>query len=187
MKAGPGPRQLLVSKVTRKEARSLGLTKYVAAQSCVYGHDPIRLTCNGNCVKCQTIKTLERRARDPSIHREIRKRSYENNKDRVAVLSRAWLDDNPEAARARSTRRRGRVRDAEGHHSGEDILSLFKTQRGRCAALHCRTKLPKGYHIDHKTPLARGGSNWPDNLQLLCQPCNNSKGTKTVPEWRPCL
>lgn len=37
--------------------------------------------------------------------------------------------------------------------------------------------------IDHKTPLSRGGSNWPGNIQLLCLPCNDSKGTKTMDEW----
>lgn len=30
-------------------------------------------------------------------------------------------------------------------------------------------------HVDHIKALARGGSNWPSNLQLTCGPCNNRK------------
>ena len=33
-------------------------------------------------------------------------------------------------------------------------------------------------HVDHITPLARGGADAFDNLQLLCAPCNLTKGAK---------
>jgi 5-methylcytosine-specific restriction endonuclease McrA len=40
--------------------------------------------------------------------------------------------------------------------------------------------LPLGdnYHIDHIMPLALGGSNTDDNIQLLRQRCNNQKCAK---------
>jgi len=37
--------------------------------------------------------------------------------------------------------------------------------------------------VDHMLPTSRGGSDEPDNLQALCQPCNGSKGAKTMAEW----
>lgn len=37
--------------------------------------------------------------------------------------------------------------------------------------------------LDHRTPVAKGGTNDPENLQVLCRPCNTSKGTKTMDEW----
>jgi hypothetical protein len=35
-------------------------------------------------------------------------------------------------------------------------------------------------HVDHKTPKAKGGTNDPDNLWVLCKDCNLGKGTKTL-------
>jgi 5-methylcytosine-specific restriction endonuclease McrA len=43
--------------------------------------------------------------------------------------------------------------------------------------------LSKGYHVDHMTPLSRGGSNGPENLVCACRRCNLSKHNKTVPEF----
>ncbi|MXX30642.1 MAG: HNH endonuclease [Gammaproteobacteria bacterium] len=33
-------------------------------------------------------------------------------------------------------------------------------------------------------PRSRGGTDHPDNLQLLCSHCNRSKGGRTMAEWR---
>ena len=36
----------------------------------------------------------------------------------------------------------------------------------------------KSSHLDHKTPLAKGGSNDTSNLQVLCRRCNGEKHSK---------
>jgi len=38
--------------------------------------------------------------------------------------------------------------------------------------------------VDHIIPRSRGGEHTWDNVQLLCGPCNRSKGNKTMAQWR---
>lgn len=91
--------------------------------------------------------------------------------------STMWAKRHPDRKRAVENRRRARKYAAGGSYTASDIAELFKHQRGRCA--YCPTALTKkNRHIDHIEPIARGGTNDRSNLQLLCQPCNSSKGAR---------
>ncbi|MBC6437785.1 MAG: HNH endonuclease [Rhodobacteraceae bacterium] len=60
---------------------------------------------------------------------------------------------------------------------------LYGEQEGICVG--CDTHFPfRIMEVDHKIPRAKGGTDHPDNLQLLCSHCNRSKGGKTMAEWR---
>ena len=60
---------------------------------------------------------------------------------------------------------------------------LYGVQEGVCAG--CETHFPfRVMDVDHMLPRSRGGTDHPDNLQLLCSGCNRSKGGKTMAEWR---
>ena len=69
---------------------------------------------------------------------------------------------------------------------------LHGEQRGFC--MYCRVKLSSSHidviapsspsHIDHKTPVNQGGTNNPENLQLLCPGCNIRKSDRTDAEFR---
>lgn len=60
---------------------------------------------------------------------------------------------------------------------------LYGEQEGVCAG--CDTHFPfRVFDVDHILPKAKGGTDHPDNLQLLCAGCNRSKGDKTMAEWR---
>lgn len=48
----------------------------------------------------------------------------------------------------------------------------------RDGAFCCRCGTVANLTLDHITPLARGGANRIENLQVLCQPCNSRKGTR---------
>jgi 5-methylcytosine-specific restriction endonuclease McrA len=58
------------------------------------------------------------------------------------------------------------------HLSASKRKRILLRDKGRC--VKCGSK--KNLEIDHVVPLARGGSNRLENLQLLCQECNRSKG-----------
>lgn len=82
-------------------------------------------------------------------------------------------------ARAASKRHPGTR--AEGSFKATQILDLLSKQRGRCNG--CACDIRQSYTVDHIIPRSRGGSNDIDNIQLLCGPCNSSKGDRTMDEW----
>ena len=55
---------------------------------------------------------------------------------------------------------------------------LFASCDGRCA--NCQRKIPSGmdWDLDHRIPLADGGTNDDINMQVLCYLCHSAK-TKT--------
>jgi len=60
---------------------------------------------------------------------------------------------------------------------------LFHKQEEKCN--YCGRKLSEEYfELDHIEPIARGGEDRLDNLQLLCSPCNKRKATMTDEEFR---
>lgn len=77
--------------------------------------------------------------------------------------------------------RRERIFAQGGSYTKEDIALLYEVQKGIC--IYCEEALDGKYEIDHKIPVARGGSSWPENLQLLCRPCNRRKSDFTHEEY----
>ena len=54
---------------------------------------------------------------------------------------------------------------------------LFGQQEGKCNG--CETEFPfRAFTVDHIVPQSRGGTDHPDNLQLLCGHCNSVKGNR---------
>lgn len=107
------------------------------------------------------------------------------NRERIAAQKAAYRLANPDKRSADERNRRARKRNAEGRHTADDVARIFENQRGLCA--NCHAKLFKSgkqkFHVDHIVPLARGGSNWPDNLQCLCPSCNMAKKAKDPFQW----
>ena len=72
----------------------------------------------------------------------------------------------------------GRLPDYRTHRH-----TLYGKQEGCCSG--CGTHFPfRNLTVDHITPRAKGGSDHIDNLQLLCQACNSTKGTGTQAELK---
>ena len=56
-------------------------------------------------------------------------------------------------------------------------LNLFLMRKGLCAACSQKIDAGKAWDIDHILPLALGGTNEPNNLQILCRSCHRTKTT----------
>lgn len=98
------------------------------------------------------------------------------NKDKAKEYYAEWRAKNPEISRQHRRNRRARVKSAIGKLSRGLEKKLFKLQNGKCAC--CKLPLGDDYHMDHIMPLAMGGTNTNDNIQLLRARCNLQKNAK---------
>jgi 5-methylcytosine-specific restriction endonuclease McrA len=101
--------------------------------------------------------------------------------EKARAMSDAWAKAHPEFTRAKYNTRRARIAGAGGRYTRHDIARIFAEQDGRC--FYCRTPLGAKYDTDHKVPIARGGTSWPENMCCACQRCNRRKGARTAEEF----
>lgn len=93
---------------------------------------------------------------------------------------REWRRANPEAKRALDHNYRARSA-GKGKLSRDLALRLLEKQKGTCAC--CWRSLEDGYHMDHITPLAKGGLNVDENIQLLTPLCNGRKHANSMADY----
>lgn len=128
--------------------------------------------------------------------REVAAEWRERNRERKAATDAAWREREPERMKKIRARwkaankdritvhkqtRRARAAACGGVLSADIVSRLMRLQRAKCA--NCAASLNTGKHLDHITPLARGGRNEDANVQLLCPLCNCRKNAHDPVEW----
>lgn len=90
--------------------------------------------------------------------------------------SRQWKKRNKDKMKAMAKARREREMMAEGSHTKGEWEVVKSKYNYECAEKDdtCHGYIAK----DHIVPITMGGSNWPDNLQPLCQSHNSRKARK---------
>jgi 5-methylcytosine-specific restriction endonuclease McrA len=68
------------------------------------------------------------------------------------------------------------------------VERVFRKTRGRCDLCGIRLQLSNygkrgGWHVDHRSPVSRGGTNDFNNLWPACESCNTSKQAATKKEY----
>lgn len=152
----------------RQRAKQAGELQYTPDQPCHRCETSKRLVSNGNCMQCAA-----------NAMRALYQENAEFRDKQAAYRKRE-----AEAVKAHVRNRRAKMHDADGSRDADDVADLFDEQEGRCP--YCNVFL-RNWHVDHKTPLSRGGANDKSNLQLTCPTCNTRKHTKTDCEFRALL
>jgi len=133
----------------------------------------------------------DRRHRLANLDR-IRARDRERNRARYAADPAAWQTylkewrrENREKSHAYVRAATNKRRLAAGGHNftSAEWLALLAHHNGSCA--YCGSKALG--EIDHRTPLARGGSNLIENILPACRRCNRRKHLMTDDEFRELL
>ena len=152
----------------RKMAQQNGDVRYTPNEPCHRCGTSQRLTSNGVCVYCNNKTVSEKYSNDAEF------------RDKQAAYRKA----NNEKYNSHTRNRRAKIKGLDGKHSQLDVWELFDKQEGRCP--YCDIYL-RTWHVDHKTPVSKGGYNGPENLQLTCPTCNLKKHNKTDGEFKAML
>lgn len=192
--------------VSRADAKAQGLKWYFTGVPCKHGHIAERQVVNGRCRECGKAGSIannakhrdevnrvlrEKYADDPLKYKE-RVRSYRKNNVALCKAKREefdevnpgwrkrvhkeWVKNNPSKMRMYDQNRRARKVAGGGTISHDIVDKLMTLQQGKCPC--CGKSLDAGFHVDHIMPLALGGSNTDDNIQLLTPACNREKNAK---------
>lgn len=189
--------------IQRENARQRGLQRYFTGKPCNHGHLCERYVSNTHCVECKRIAAVGYHRSYHLAHKERlnagsrayyanlpadkkaeakarwnrKRREYAKlNKDRERLRRKEYAAANPDRYIAYVHTRRARKLAAGGQFTAADVERIRRAQEDRCAI--CQNSLYGRGEIDHDVPLKLGGTNGPENIQLLCKPCNRWKGSK---------
>jgi 5-methylcytosine-specific restriction endonuclease McrA len=147
--------------------------------------EKVREAQRNYCDKNREALSQRRRAAWDDVARAKRREWRKLNAEKIAadvkIRGAKWKRENKERVRVHNRNREAVKKAAEGTHTAEDIKRLRDRQKDKCAC--CKTKLNGNGHVDHIIALSRGGSNWPKNLQLLCEHCNCTKHARDPVEF----
>lgn len=119
------------------------------------------------------------RKNNPDKARQMEKSYRENNLEAYRQRKRNYARLHPEIFRSASRKRRVIKLKAEGDHTFGD-WELLKKQYGYvCPSCH-KSEPEIKLTEDHIVPLTKGGSDFIENIQPLCKPCNSIKHTKIM-------
>jgi len=124
------------------------------------------------------------RERNPELrrarNREYRRAAYRRDPEKFKARRATYLAKHPEVKRAADQAYRARRIAAVGSFTGAEWHALLDRSGNVCA--YCGRAGP--LEADHRMPLARGGTNYIDNIVPSCRSCNGAKHKMTEEEFR---
>jgi 5-methylcytosine-specific restriction endonuclease McrA len=123
----------------------------------------------------------DRNAAHATERNERERRRYQEKRDQIALVGRAYRFANRGRYKAITRQRRQKIALSGEHYTGAEWESLRARYGHRCLACG-QSCVP--LQADHVVPVSRGGSDGIDNIQPLCKPCNLRKATRST-DYRP--
>jgi len=120
------------------------------------------------------------RLANPEKVRKHKRSEYDRHMEAIIYRVSEWRKLNPEKRRAQSQLRRARLARAAGvdYTTPEKLSARIAYYGSRC--YYCGGEAGT---LDHRIPLARGGSHFPANFVPACVSCNASKNDRTEREY----
>jgi 5-methylcytosine-specific restriction endonuclease McrA len=132
----------------------------------------------------ERARRLHKRAYDAAYNAKRKEKKCEQVRSRYQAKSteikayiRDWQRNNAALVRAYKATSKAKRRAACGSGvTGADLLAWAKKQAKRC--YWCGDDCASAYHVDHYTPLSKGGAHELHNLVIACPTCNLRKHAK---------
>lgn len=186
--------------ISRADAKAQGLKRYFTGKPCPQGHVVERFIVNSTCVKCIRARCHKWAQEHPEEHRARSRKWSQEHPEENRERSRKWKLENSEKCRATAQRYASANRDKmNAKNARRRALRLKQTPKwcmpGSEAydfigeiysdALHFSEVFGIEFQVEHKCPLAHGGTHEPGNLTIIPAKLNMEKGAKLDYEFPP--
>jgi len=174
------------SKEANRAWRAANPEKMVEARRRQYLANPEKFRERGRIWRIENLEKvkesyLKNRHKYLEKDRERARRRYYSDPRAHIEYCKGWARKNVEYVKCYAANWKAKRLGTPGEIKPADLLSRLELQNYRCA--YCACCIREEYDVDHITPFARGGSNFPSNVHLTCPACNAQKGAKTHEEF----
>ncbi len=163
------------TKTCKKCNETKGLNEFYKNSKNKDGHDT-------KCIECEKARVRELVLANPDYYKEKNRRWKSKNHERYLEYMTEWNANNFHKRAASRNRYRAKNYGVLSTVVEADLLHLIDVYGWKCMV--CQTE--ENLSWDHINPMSKGGTDTPDNLQILCVNHNSQKGTKMI-DHRPSL
>lgn len=129
-------------------------------------------------------KERERR----QLHKEsinarlAKRRNTAEGKEATRKAHQKWCKNNPDKVKAYNKNAKHKRKTPKNKQDSTSKTTNWLLNEPKLC-VYCGKPCHTDYHLDHITPLSKGGTHTVDNFAIACPFCNISKGAKTLIIW----
>ena len=133
------------------------------------------------CNKCEAARDKKYREENKEKVSLRHKKYREENPEKIAETAKNWQRKNKEKMASYRAKRKARKAGLPGHFTAAEFSALCEKYNNRCVCCGKKRKLT----ADHVIPITwKSSTNWIENIQPLCTPCNSGKRNHHATDYR---